>query len=129
MKFSERFFKFPIRIYDSLSVRRAIKANQEQALTGEDVLITPAWVKGYGKIPYPALGQIFYSDSFKAGRELKDVREQGFDMTSIYHPDLGDFECTWNMQKFEEELDKFVDVYEAYLEELMAKEKEEETDN
>jgi hypothetical protein len=107
MKFTDRFFEFPIKIYDGFSLKKAME--QEEAL---DAPVDADWVRGYIKIPAAAITDIYWYDVFSKGRTVEEIADKGFDATAIVHPDLGEFECTWRREKFENELNSFVERLE-----------------
>ena len=118
MRFSERFFRFPVKIYDGVSFRRIL--NKE--LSGEaDENETPDWAQGDVKLPVDGLTEIYYYEGFSPGRKPEDVINEGFDITMVFHPSFGDFECLWPFKKFEQKLDEFVEKYEKIVEEEHSK--------
>ena len=125
MKFSERFFKFPIKVYDSASVKRVMKMERELDDPGEAG--NPAWARGYACFPYWDLNDLYYYDGYTAGTDTRIVNEKGFELTMVYHKDFGDFECLWKRDRFEKELDLFTEKYEKYYDDLLARKQEEES--
>ena len=115
MKFTDRFFEFPIKIYDGNSIRKMI--NKKENLGLEEEVEEFDWVRGRAKIPYWALDKIYYYDCFSEGRTPKDVAEEGFDMTTVIHESLGEFECMWKKEVFEKKLNEFTALYERENEE------------
>ena len=118
MRFSERFFKFPIKIYDGVSIRRVMK--QELDLDNPDDVQSPDWVQGYAKLPYWSLDKLYYHEGFSTGRTPEEVAKDGFDLTSVYHAEFGDFECLWPLEKFEKRLDEFAERYESYVKTIVS---------
>ena len=115
MKFTDKFFKFPIKIYDGASARQLIKKELKNLDTGEhDDEEDIDWVQGDVKIPFWALENLFYHEGYTSGRSMEDVAKNGFDLTYVSHTVYGDFECLWPLDKFEYKLNSFVDTYEAY---------------
>lgn len=107
MKYSDQFFKFPIKVYETTSVRRALK--EEEAT---DIPHDGDWVIGYVRMPYWALDEMCWYDVFTKGKEVAEVADKGFDATFVMHLKYGEFECTWSREKFEKELDKFTEWYD-----------------
>lgn len=113
MRFSERFFKFPIRVYDSVSIKRNMKREME-GTADPDTIEIPDWVEGHAKLPYWCLDNLYYCDTFTLGRQPEDVAKEGFDMTYIGSSEFGEFECVWNMKRFESALNAFTEGYEKW---------------
>jgi hypothetical protein len=141
MKFTDKFFRFPIKIYDGVSARKMIKKELKNldTLGDEDEEEDIDWVQGDVKIPFWGLENLFYHEGYTPGRSTEDVAKNGFDLTYVSHTVYGDFECMWDMKKFEDRLNAFVEKHEAYHKEqltnkieealrneLRSKEKEEE---
>ena len=109
MKFTDRFFAFPIRIYDKRSLEKVL--NQEDL---EDIVTTePAWVRGEVKFPVNELEGIIWHDGFKTGRNVKEVAEKGFDLTVIHSEKYGLFFCLWKKEEFEQRLNDFIEQFES----------------
>lgn len=109
MKYTEKFFKFPIRVYDGFSLSKAMVKEEKKFETQDvDTIEGPEqvdWALGWVKLPYKQI--VSWMDYFSEGRSTGEVAETGFDMTMIYTRDLGNFESTWKRSKFEEEINKF----------------------
>jgi len=118
MKFSDRKFKIAIKIYDGKSVHSILRRREREE--SDEELETPAWVKGYMCITYDQLRDVYHYDSYSPHREVSEVSTNGFDLTGLFHPVLGEFECLWTRKEFEERADKFVEKYEAWLDEIDA---------
>lgn len=106
-KFTDRFFVFPIKIYDNASLKRAL---DQEATTGE--VAEADWIEGKFRFPAIDLDGITYHESFSRDRQIDAVLREGFDLTSVYSPIHGEMVCTWPMKKFEEKLNDFMDRYE-----------------
>jgi hypothetical protein len=115
MKFTDRFFEFPIKIYDGMSVRKMLKSEASSDIP--QAIDDLGWVRGRVKLPYWALDKLFYYDSFSEGRTPEEVAESGFDMTTVIHSDFGEFECMWKKEIFEKRLNDFTELYESENEE------------
>ena len=114
MKFTETFFKFPIRIYDNVSIVKNMKREMKNQDEDDEEISIPDWVRGEARIPHWALPNIFYSDAYSTGRQPEHVAEEGFDTTFISSIEFGEFECMWKVGKFERELDAFKELMEAW---------------
>lgn len=106
-KFTDDYFSFPIKIYNSLSLR---KARQEEESTEQPV--EAEWVQGVMKLPVEEIFKISWHDGFSREREIKDVVEIGFDSTVVYSNTYGDFICTLNRKEFEDRLNKFMERWQ-----------------
>lgn len=108
MRYTDRWFKFPVRIYDGFSVQKAIMVEEKKFSEDPEAIDrpeTPDWVTGFVRIP---LNEVeCWIDYYSEGRETSEVATEGFDLTMIETKNLGKFECVWKRQKFEEELNKF----------------------
>lgn len=103
----ERFFEFPIRIYDGFSLERAyeLEDNISQRVEGD-------WIIGKAKVPFEAVTSMAWHDIFSRAKGVDDVEKEGFDLTYIRTKDYGEFMCTWGRKEFEERLGKFMDKFE-----------------
>lgn len=124
MKYSEGLFKFPIRIYDHVSLAKTILKEEKKLrdVIDEDDIdeLIPEdtdWALGYARIPIKEIKA--WMDSFPDGKNPKVVAEEGFEETSVLTHTLGDFLCLWNMEKFEKELDTFVERYTAGIDKMV----------
>lgn len=103
-KFTDKFFSFPIKIYDSQSLRRA--EEMEEA----NIHMDPDWISGWTKVSYKDLLEGFtWQDGYSNGRTIEEVKEEGFDLTIVYIERYGEYTCTWNRKKFEEKLNDFME--------------------
>jgi hypothetical protein len=124
MKFSEGLFKFPIKVYDTLSVTKAIlredlkfkELSTEEEIDNfeEDEL---DWVRGYARIPINEIKG--WTDVFAEGKNVKEVAEEGFEETMVITKTMGNFECLWKMERFEVEIDRFAEMYTRGIENLV----------
>lgn len=107
MKYTDKWFKFPVRIYDGFSVTKAIMVEDKkfQDNPGDAEPEIPDWVEGYARIPLEQITS--WIDFYSEGRETAEVAKEGFDLTMVETRTLGKFECTWKREKFEKELDNF----------------------
>lgn len=124
MKFTEGLFKIPVKLYDRFSIVKNILEEEKNLETLERPL-PDDWVRGYKCIP--ASDIIGYGDWFSPDRKTGEVAEEGFDSTIVHTKSFGDLECTWKLERFEDELNKFVEGYEKGIEAVVSdlfKEKE-----
>ncbi len=110
MKYTDKWFKFPVRIYDGFSVHKAILIEDKKLSDNPEEVERPEevdWVQGFARIPLYEIAS--WIDYYSEGRETSDVANEGFDLTMVETKTLGKYECVWKRQKFEEELNKFYD--------------------
>jgi hypothetical protein len=115
MNFTEGTFEFPVRIYDGFSIRQAMKK--------EETLEVPQdgdWAQGIVGIPLNEYHG--YYEYFEPGRDLSTIDEEGFDGVIVMTKSLGDFMCTWPLEKFKKELNKFANEYTDKVENLVNEE-------
>lgn len=111
MKYTERFFKFPIRIYDGHSMYKAEKEEEKQELAGQ--LIDPVHVDfavGYKTLKHNSIRG--WMESYTTEQGLDYVMEQGFPCTLVTTKEDETYLCNWTMAEFEEALDNFVERLE-----------------
>lgn len=112
MKYTDKWFKIPVRIYDGFSVHKAILIEDKKfAENPEDIdkPEVPDWVRGWAMIPKEEITS--WVDYYSEGRETSDVAKEGFDLTLVETKNLGKFECVWKREKFEEELNKYAEKF------------------
>ena len=112
MKYTDKWFKFPVRIYDGFSVHKAILIEDKKLaenLEDIDKPEVPDWVMGYARIPISEITS--WVDYYSEGRETSDVAKEGFDLTLVETKNLGKFECVWKRDRFEEELNKYAEKF------------------
>lgn len=109
-KFTEDFFSFPIKVYDGFSLKKAL---EEEDKDTAEAPVPIDWVMGWVKIPAKDLGRIMWHDGFSRERNVKDVAEDGFDLTIVVSDVYGEFVCTWGRKKFEGKLDEFMEKWKA----------------
>lgn len=112
VKYSEKFFKFPIRVYDEFSLVKAMVKEDRNFSEAKDPdeIDGPEkgdWVMGFARVPYKEI--LGWVDHFEEGTNVKDVHEKGFDMTMVLTRTMGRFECIWKREKFESKLNEFVE--------------------
>lgn len=111
MTYTEEFFSFPMRIYDGVSLRKALKQEEDMMIPMDG-----EWVQGTVRLPIEEVKGWF--DVFSKGRKADEVEEEGFDSVVVLTYSMGEYECMWTREKFEAEMDKF---YERHLEDIKVK--------
>jgi hypothetical protein len=110
MKYSERFFKIPIKTYKGSDWKKVEKA-YEQLSEGIDVdLEEPNNAKGYEYIDPSEIIRV--SPSFSIFASIEDVKEFGFKLSTIYFRNGDSSVCLWSAEKVLSKLDEFVDALE-----------------
>jgi len=112
MKYTERFFEFPIRIYDRFTAEKA-----ETIEKMKDIPQEGDWAAGKIKIPHNEITT--WCDYFDSTQGVDGVREEGFKYTLVSTEHEGCCICVWEKRKFEQKLDEYVTKYEAYANELI----------
>lgn len=110
MKYTERFFRFPVRIYDRYSSQKA--EEQEKDL---DTPMEGEWVEGYQNMPHTDISD--WCDYFDSTQGVEDVKENGFMYTLVFSRKAGAYVCTLPSKEFARRLDAFVDKYEKWVKE------------
>jgi len=113
MKNSETLFKFPVLLYDGISLERRTKKEIEEDIHSSEGI--QPYVRGYVKIPYDEI--VGYMDTWRIGRKVEEVKVDGFCSTLVYTKTLGDFICPLKLEKFEKLYDEFADKMVDLLEE------------
>lgn len=107
MKYTENFFKFPIRV--SKYEYKKEEGDDEPSLTSE-------WVRGIARLPLEEI--VSWYDAFSEERDVKDVAENGFDITILETRSLGEFIVNMKREKFEDLLNKFAQKKDKNEEEI-----------
>ena len=107
MNFVERKFKIPVRMYEGKSLEEANRMDKPVAFRVATRRITHTDIMGWGQMRF---------------RELEDIEEErGEFPCTIIHLMDDDVICAWPIKKFEDELVKFANKYEAWQEEEIKK--------
>lgn len=114
-RFTDKFFAFPIKIYDGFSLKRALEKEEEE---GSDTPEPIDWVSGIARIPKSEVDILSWHDGFSRDRTVEQAATEGFDQTSVITLNYGDFICTWPRKRFEEKLNEFMDKFESSKENL-----------
>lgn len=110
MKASECLFKFPVLLYDGMSLEKRSRKELESDFNTEGV---QPYARGRACIPLSEI--VGWTDSWRIGRTIEDVKESGFCCTNIYTKTLGDFICPLKREKFEQMYDEFEEKMEEFL--------------
>ena len=70
--------------------------------------IDAEWISGVCRVPAADIETIIYHNGYPNGRDLEEVRKEGFDLTVVYLDRYGELICTWSRKKFEEKLNEFM---------------------
>jgi hypothetical protein len=102
MKFTDTFFRFPERIYKNTDIEKA----QGLDWSGDAIpfLISKAKIASIEDIES-------YEEFYSIGRSIEDIRHagsEGFDCC-ILQTKGKEYICHWNLQKLEDEINKFAD--------------------
>lgn len=105
--YTDKFFKFPVRIHDGVSLSRALRESimREEDNEEESPPLNTDWVQGWAKINIEEIKG--WVDHFAMGRKTGNVAKEGFDQTVILTSSLGEFTCMWDRKRLEEEINKF----------------------
>lgn len=107
MKYSERFFQFPIRIYDRFSAEKA-----EEKEKNFDIPMEGDWTEGQVKLPHDDIKS--WGDFFDSEEGISKVESDGFSSCVILTQSNGVFIATITKEEFEFRLDEYVAKYEAW---------------
>lgn len=113
MKYSDRFFEFPVRVYENTA--DVDDDAEDIALPGAE----RAWRAGKTSIHH---GQItVWSDYFDKEQGIEGVDEDGFIATVVWTKADGVFICTLPKHLFEKRLNKHAEEYEKWEDEKFEK--------
>lgn len=111
-KFTDDYFKFPIIMYDGASVESALAKEQRDLETNQEILdnYKPEFAVGYARLPAKEFddSNVIWMETYKKGDSLDDVASSGFQETLVISKNWGDFQCAWDMKKFEEMLNSYM---------------------
>ena len=116
-KFTDDFFTFPIKVYDGFSLKKAM---EEEEKVATDAPVPIDWVAGWIRVPVRDLPKMMWHDGFSRERNVKDVAEEGFDLTIVVTDTYGEFVSTWPRKKFEAKLDEFMNKYQTKAKDYLA---------
>lgn len=102
MNYTDRFFKFPIRIYDRFSVQNSERREDQEGVPHEG-----EYVIGLKKL-YPH-EIIDWQDYYDSEYGVEGVTNEGFKDTLVFTRTCGIYVCPLKMEKFEELLNSFME--------------------
>lgn len=115
MKYTERFFKFPIRYIDQFKVMKiGEEYNKNQSLPDEEPVIPS--VDCIYKLPYDEIRG--WSEEPAPEDLFEDIESKGFKCTMVFTKTHGDLLCSWSVKKFEEKLDAFEEKITDWYKEM-----------
>lgn len=114
MKYTDRFFSFPMKVYDMSPTNERLLVLQ--GLPPAELQAEVDWVEGVVKLPYYIIkeSRMFWYEGYTRGRSPREVAKEGSDLTVVVTKDHGDFVCTWDKKKFEEKLNQFIEKMEKW---------------
>ena len=110
MKYTERFFEFPIRVYDRFTAEQALK--KEESINAPD---EGEWIQGSVRISYREI--TVWCDYFDSLQGVAGVELTGFHSTIVWTKNEGIFICTLKKEDFEALLNAHSEKIEAYFDE------------
>lgn len=112
MEFLKRFFKFPVRIYDPYSIDEVEKRRQEDGVTDD-----PDYIVGWRTVYVEDITS--WGDTFTAANaDFAKIAKEGFDCTSVFVREQGEYICPWKVDKFEKKLGEAWQKLTDYMTEL-----------
>ena len=109
MKLTDRYFRFPIKVYDGWELTKAMIKEEKQLESDpeEAQLELPSWVQCWQRVrPSEILG---WSENFSRESNFEEVASKGGDMTMVETKHLGMLPCLWTIREFEDRLNIFYD--------------------
>ncbi len=113
MRFTDKFFEFPIRIYDGQTISEALEEGPQE---------DPLWILGDIKIPAEKVASLKWHSYFKEENGVKGAIEReekrpgsGLPHTMVMLESGHEYVCPLNKSRFEDELNNFVEKMEANL--------------
>jgi len=108
MKYTDKFFRIPVKMYDRMEIDIAELKEQQQLL--EDPQLAkhePAsWIQCWSYIlPDNIIG---YDENFSREMEFDELTDKGPDITLV-HTDTHSYPCLWKISKFEQKLNEFIE--------------------
>ena len=109
MKYSEQFFKFPIKIYSDKDWKKIEQIEKTEDSTGTDMSHMkeePDAAKGWRYIMIEDILSV--SCTFSYFRNINDVKEEGFDLTKVDTRYGLTYVSIWPPEKFIAKMDEFI---------------------
>lgn len=104
-------FVFPIRIFDPHSAAKARKALDSEYGEKEKV----EYVLGTASLPFDQIVNAAWHETYMSHRSVDNVKEKGCDSTMILTPSMGDYMCSWKVEKFEVEYQNYMMMMENFF--------------
>lgn len=114
MRYTDKFFEFPIRIYDGMErLKVAIKQDKQLEINPDDVEEEDSpWVRGTCAILPEHI--ISFNETMSFEKTIDDIIKEGEgNMTRIELKEDRVEVCAWPLKKFKEKLNAFVEKYNA----------------
>src|SRR6266496_3126571 len=113
MKPSERFFKFPIKLYHAFYLN---KIEEEERETNAEHPQEASWVQGMARVNILEISGWY--ETFSRGWRIEKIEGAGgCDLTLIQTEKQGEFMCMWKRDRFEQEYNLYMDKYQKWVEE------------
>lgn len=106
MKYTDRFFEFPIRVYDRFTAQKAAVEEETANVAQEG-----EWIQGLVRIPYREI--TVWSDYFDSVQGIEGVEKDGYGACIIWTKNEGIFICTLKKKEFEKALNEHVKALES----------------
>lgn len=107
MEYTDKFFEFPVKMYD---IYDAINAEKEEdkieTATGKLQKVAIEYIVGVRGLEPDDIKE--YNESYGKDDDIEEVRENGFPHTIILTVRGDVYECIWNRKTFKEKLNAFV---------------------
>jgi hypothetical protein len=101
LQFTDAFFKFPVKVYDSKKLQQAYLQAKEE---GQEMLTEePPYTNGWAR---QLFSNILGWEEFGGEQFSLKNREGNLDKTIVSLHTGEDVMCTWNRDKFEQEINK-----------------------
>ena len=114
MKYSDRFFKIPVRIYDRFSYLQSL---EEEKATNQPT--EGDWVAGYARIPLREISS--WNDYYDSKQGVEGVMQEGFKYTLVFTHNEGTLISIWDRKTFEDKMDEYASKVEKYEKEEIEK--------
>lgn len=108
MKFTDRFFKFPYKMYtrkDWDNLEKIEERNKDNNID-EDLPEPPFSIGTKSVLPDEIIG---YETSFSYGKTIDEVNISGPDLTHVVLKNGVGLSCLWSIEEFEKNLNEFVE--------------------
>lgn len=100
MKYTDRFFKIPVRIYDRFSIEQAEELEKMNQIPNEG-----DWVVGWLRIPHTEITN--WMDYFDSEQGVQGAVTDGFSTTAVFTKSDGIYLAALPIKEFEEKLNQY----------------------